>query len=206
MFNLSKDAPVFNLTKEVPSISQFLVCGCSWKTKNNRDVDLDLSVVVVDKNDNKLEVAYYGNSKQDLLQGSLFHFGDDLTGSNAQTDTDNEQVRILLDKMPANAKSVFIMAGLYSGQMNDVTECSVCIRDSSDEKILNSTAESLSSGGVMFAKIVKNDDGEWDIERLDWPLLNGLASNVMPYIKGNGVNSDAPEPEKKKGFFGRLFS
>jgi len=209
-FNLSKDQPVFDLTKAAPSTTQLLVAGCSWKTKmSSSGVDIDLSVIACDARDNKVEIAYFGNCRKDLLGGALFHFGDDLTGSDAQTDTDNEQVRIHLDKMPANVVALYVMASLYSGSMNQISSCNVCIRDSTNAKVINADMDSLSSRAVMLAKIVR-DNNEWKVELIDGGMDTPTASGALPYIKGSKTYiqpGDIPgETEEKKGFFSRMFS
>jgi len=210
-FDLSKDTPVFNLTKEAPSTNTLLTAGCSWGTKMSTfgGVDIDLSVIACDARNKKIEIAYFGNCRKDLLGGALFHFGDDLTGSDAKTDTDNEQVRMHLDRMPAEVHVLYVMASLYSGNMNQVSSCNVCIRDSTNAKVVNADMDSLSSRAVMLAKIVR-DNGDWKVELIDGGMDTPTASGALPYIDGNKsyiMPGDIPgETEEKKGFFSRLFS
>ena len=208
LFNLSKEEPVFDLTKAAPDLLVEVIVGCSWKTKKNFDVDIDVSAIAYDKEGRSVGHAYHGNKRQWLMQSSMFHMGDDLTGSDAKTDMDNEQIILKLNNMPSNVKSVFLMGNVYDSNKDKVKSWNMCLRDKSGKKILNANVGKAGIKGVVFAVLIKDDAGVWTFERVDVEVNARGYSETMKYIDaknlkvhGAVVVADAP----KKGLFGRLF-
>lgn len=115
-------------------LSDFCV-GCNWGAivtkggflglgKKVHDVDLDLSVVVLDANGRLLDYIYSPLYRQDLLaqfglapgklktnDGALRHTGDDLTGDTDGDDgLDNEIITVNLDRVnPAAEQIIFFL-------------------------------------------------------------------------------------------------
>ena len=204
IFNLSKDNPTFDLSKDSPNAISEMVCGLGWKTKMGRDVDLDLSVIVVDAASKVVETASFSNAKRNLLGGAMYHFGDDLTGSNAQTDMDNEQVRLKLSDMPPSVTAVWVMGSVYSGDLKNVKSCYVCVRGSDTQKLVNADMSDMSGTAIMLAKIVRDGNG-WKVERVDGAMNARTASSAVGYINGEKSfgSSDGNQTERR-GFFSRL--
>lgn len=222
IFNLSKDNPTFDLSKD-SGLTDTMIAGLSWKTKGFSDLDLDLSVVAADADGNKVETASFKNARRDLLSGAMYHFGDDLTGSDAQTDVDNEQVRLRLDKMPPNVHAVWVMGAVYSGSLSFLKECSISIRDGDQNKVLSGTMEHLDSKAIMLARIVRSGS-DWKVERIDGAMNARTVSEALPYIYANKSFSDSTahsefssidqdtrselssiDQEPKRSWLGRLF-
>lgn len=224
IFNLSKESPVFDLSKDADaSILEDLILGCGWKCKGFTDVDVDLSAILYDKDGTHVETVYYGNKELWLLNNSIFHCGDDLTGSDAQTYVDNEQIKVKLANMPSNVASIFVTANVYNGNLKDLESCYVCIRDVNQNKILNSDMSNLKEKGVVLAAIVK-EGANWSIARIDTPVDAFSGSTTMKFIDastfnvGSSVASSARriasgqlaglsnrQSEERPGFFSRLF-
>lgn len=224
IFNLNKDAPIFNLSKDADaSVLNDLILGCGWKCKGFKDVDVDLSALVYDKEGNHVETVYFGNKKRWLVSGSFYHCGDDLTGSNAQTDIDNEQIKVKLSYLPQNIGSVYVVANVYSGNLKDLKSCYVCIRDKEQNLLLNSSMDNLTDMGVVLAAIVRGPDG-WEIHRIDVGVNASTGSATRKFINAKTMNIDTEnsfrritnsqlsnlngnvaEIERRSGFFARLF-
>lgn len=225
IFNLSKSEPVFNLSKDAPNLLTEIVVGCSWKTKMNFDVDIDVSAIAYDAEGYEVEHAYHGNKNRWLMNSSMYHMGDDLTGSDAKTDVDNEQIILKLSKMPSNVKSVYLMGNVYDNNKSKVKSWNMCLRDTDGNKVLNADVGKAGIKGVVFAVLIRDDSGAWTFEHVDVEVNAGGYAATMKYIdaKNLTVSGSAPAqsrrnassqlstlsnnstPEERPGFFGRLF-
>ncbi|MFY4775281.1 TerD family protein [Metabacillus sp. RGM 3146] len=75
------------------------------------NVDCDASVLMLDENDRLLDkksVIYFGNLQSHC--GSVRHSGDNLTG---QGEGDDEQIRVDLQKVPANVHKLVFVVNIY---------------------------------------------------------------------------------------------
>lgn len=124
-----------NLEKQTGSkLSRFCV-GCNWGAisksrrglmgllgkKENTDVDLDLSCILLDANGNLTDYVYSPDYRQDFLQshnrgpgklqsqdGALRHSGDDRKGDQGGDDgLDNEIITVDLDKINPAVTQIF---------------------------------------------------------------------------------------------------
>jgi len=182
VFNLTKDEPIFNLSKDKLSISKILFCGCGWKTKGYSSVDVDLSILAVNSINEIVSTCSFQNKKR-LISKCMYHFGDDLTGNDHKTDIDNEQVQLDLGNAPLNISAFYIMAGVYSGSLKDIESMYGCIRNSDQVKEVNANMTNMSDKGIMLAKVYR-DDNDWKIERIDKPINTGRVYEAAPYING----------------------
>jgi len=213
IFNLNKEKPVFNLSKENPNILDILYCGCGWKTKGYSSVDVDLSVIAVDSMNKKVETCSF-NNKNRLIANCMYHFGDDLTGSDHKTDSDNEQVKIILKDAPSSISAFYVMAGVYSGSLKDIKSIYSCIRNKDQVKEINADMTNMSDKGVMLAKIYR-DNNDWKIELIDKPINTGKVFEAIPYVNGTLqygqslfgrriTSEDRISTESSGGFFGAV--
>ena len=75
-----------------------------------KDVDLDSSILVYDKNKKLIDKLYFGCKK---LPG-LTHYGDDLVGTAGIKETDNETIRIDFDDLPKEYEYLVVILNSYS--------------------------------------------------------------------------------------------
>lgn len=214
LFNLNKDEPVFDLSKEAPNLLEEVIVGCSWKTKNNVNVDIDVSAVAYNEDGSKLGHAYYGNCNQWLLNGSIYHKGDDLTGSDAKSDVDNEQIIIKLSKVPSGVKSIYLMGNVYDRNKDEVKSWNMCLRDASGVKVLNADVGRAGVKGVVFAVLIRDGAGAWTFEHVNVEVNAGGYKATMAFIDAKNLKvrgsvikaSIAPVADEtpKKGFLSRL--
>jgi len=208
VFSLSKDS-TFDLTKA--ELNGDLYVGASWKNKGRHDTDVDLSALVFDDQGRVLETVSFQNKCRWLLGNSFYHFGDDLTGNDAKTDADNEQIRVQLDNLPSNASSVFLIGSLYSGSLSNLTSCDLSIRKTqTGPKVVSASMVGLTGRGMIFGQI-KNEGGAWNIKNLsvqhDGATASQFVSKCKQIIDGRSTaTTTLPTPASPKlGFFKRLF-
>ena len=101
-----------NLKKEAPNLRRVLI-GLGWDPVKSlfslSEMDIDASVICIDENGRCESVVYYGNLNHH--SGSIKHYGDNLTG---EGDGDDEQIEIVLDKVPIYIKKLAIIINIYS--------------------------------------------------------------------------------------------
>ena len=128
--NLQKGQKI-DLRKESGEKLQNFCIGVNWGAietkalfglmKNKQDVDLDLSCVLIDDNNNVCDHLYsplyniqilqqFGlpKGKLDSNDGALHHTGDDLQGDKGGDDgLDNEIITVNLDRVAPNVSKIF---------------------------------------------------------------------------------------------------
>ena len=203
VFNLGKD-DIFSLSKS--SLSQEMYLGCSWQNRSSRSTDIDLSAIMLDGLGGSSTICSYKNAGEWVGGRSMFHYGDDMSGDDAKTDADNEQIRICLNEVPANITHIFVVASLYSGSMSNLKSCNVSIRKSrSGPKEVDACMSNLTEGGMILAMIIRNDNG-WVIERLSVPHSGKVAFDFVTKCK-RIMNGDFSKPViigSEAGFLKRL--
>lgn len=80
--------------------------GLSWDVERGQKVDLDSTVVAVDRLGNVMmrETVYYGNFANS--NGSIHHSGDETTG---ETVGDDEKILLELDRVPSQVLALYIL-------------------------------------------------------------------------------------------------
>lgn len=116
--NLQKGQKV-DLTKGNAGLN-LLIVGLGWdevtqKSKGffsakPQDIDCDASAIMLTngKLGDKSNIVYFGNLTHNT--GSVIHQGDNLTGAG---DGDDEQIKIILDKVPQSCDKIVIVVNIY---------------------------------------------------------------------------------------------
>jgi stress response protein SCP2 len=194
IFDLTKDV-TFDLDKD-DALTKEMVLGLSWSD----NADVDLSSALVDNNGKIVATASYTNKKR-WINGCMYHHGDDLTGSNAQTDTDNEQISLKLSEVPAIVKYIYVTGNVFSGSIKGAT---VCIRATTNGPALVKSCMGNKNSGLVLARIVR-DGLDWKIEKLDLPGSGSTISSLFNIITSHATGRRIPVPEKK-GFLSKVAS
>lgn len=111
--SLSKGGNV-SLSKESPGLDEIMI-GLGWDVRatDGQDFDLDASAFVL-KADGKVradnDFCFYNNKD---VGGAVIHQGDNRTG---EGDGDDEQVKIILSKIPAEIDKVAIAVTIHEGE------------------------------------------------------------------------------------------
>lgn len=79
---------------------------------SREDVDLDSSILMYNSNKSLIETVYFG--KKTSIDRSIFHYGDDTTGSNKKGKKDNEVIRINLKEVNSNCNYIVVILNSYT--------------------------------------------------------------------------------------------
>ena len=82
--------------------------GLGWDFTANNVFDLDASVTAFDENNEPIESIYFGHLKG--LNGSVKHYGDNLTGKG---EGDDEVIKIELNRVPKKVSSLAVTINSY---------------------------------------------------------------------------------------------
>lgn len=132
---------------------------------SGEDVDLDATVLAFDKNDNCVYECSY-RSKNIVFAHSA---GDDTTGNDKKTESDNEQIKIYLNKVPSNVERICLIMNIYNAynknqnlSMINKAYCNVY-----DDKMNVIAQYQLDESygrntGILVGELVKDSDGKFN--------------------------------------------
>jgi tellurium resistance protein TerD len=188
---LSKGGSV-SLTKEAgPRGLTSLTVGLGWDagTPGGAPFDLDASALVVDANRRVLsdEHFVYYNNLQSPERG-VTHAGDNLDG---QGDGDDEQLRIELLDLQANAQSIVFVVSIHEadarGQsFGQVSNAFIRVVNNLDQQELarfDLSDGASSEKAIVFGEVYR-DGGEWKFRALG----DGHAAGFLGILRDYGVN------------------
>ncbi|MEU7005785.1 TerD family protein [Streptomyces sp. NPDC046332] len=159
--NLQKNQTVSLVKGGRPLLSQVKM-GLGWEPAyRGKDIDLDASVIAYGPQRNHLDSCYFG--KLSILNGSIKHSGDNLTGEGAG---DDEVIVVDLGRLPADTTGLVFTVNSFSGQKFTEVAKAYCrlIDAATGEELVRfdlTTAEPQT--GVMMAKLIKQFSGEWEM-------------------------------------------
>ncbi|MFE2009480.1 TerD family protein [Streptomyces sp. NPDC059491] len=159
--SLQKNQTVSLVKGGRPLLSQVKM-GLGWEPAyRGKDIDLDASVIAYGPQRNHLDSCYFG--KLSILNGSIKHSGDNLTGEGAG---DDEVIVVDLGRLPADATGLVFTVNSFSGQKFTEVAKAYCrlIDAATGEELVRfdlTTAEPQT--GVMMAKLIKQFSGEWEM-------------------------------------------
>ncbi|MEU6622363.1 TerD family protein [Streptomyces litmocidini] len=159
--SLQKNQTVSLVKGGRPLLSQVRM-GLGWEPAyRGKDIDLDASVIAYGPQRNHLDSCYFG--KLSILNGSIKHSGDNLTGEGAG---DDEVITVDLGRLPADATGLVFTVNSFSGQKFTEVAKAYCrlIDGTTGEELVRfdlTTAEPQT--GVMMAKLIKQFSGEWEM-------------------------------------------
>ncbi|WP_432120252.1 TerD family protein [Streptomyces sp. S1] len=159
--NLQKNQTVSLVKGGRPLLSQVKM-GLGWEPAyRGKDIDLDASVIAYGPQRNHLDSCYFG--KLTILNGSVKHSGDNLTGEGAG---DDEVIVVDLGRLPAEVSGLVFTVNSFSGQKFTEVAKAYCrlIDAATGEELVRfdlTTAEPQT--GVMMAKLIKQFSGEWEM-------------------------------------------
>ena len=106
---------------------------------NTKDVDLDASAAVFDKDNKLIDIIFFG--KLVSQDGAIEHSGDDLTGSSGQNNMDNEIIAVDLDKLSYNTdKIVFFLNSFNQVDFETMPYASIRIYEGTPNRVNNVVA------------------------------------------------------------------
>ncbi|MFE5856384.1 TerD family protein [Streptomyces sp. NPDC056500] len=159
--NLQKNQTVSLVKGGRPLLSQVKM-GLGWEPAyRSKDIDLDASVIAYGPTRNHLDSCYFG--KLTILQGSIRHSGDNLTGEGAG---DDEVITVDLGRLPADVTGLVFTVNSFSGQkFTEVAKAYCRLMDAAtgEELVRFDLTSAEPQTGVMMAKLIKQFSGEWEM-------------------------------------------
>ncbi|MFE7135634.1 TerD family protein [Streptomyces sp. NPDC057638] len=159
--SLQKNQTVSLVKGGRPLLSQVKM-GLGWEPAyRSKDIDLDASVIAYGPQRNHLDSCYFG--KLQILNGSIRHSGDNLTGEGAG---DDEVITVDLGRLPAEATGLVFTVNSFSGQkFTEVAKAYCRLMDAAtgEELVRFDLTSAEPQTGVMMAKLIKQFSGEWEM-------------------------------------------
>jgi tellurium resistance protein TerZ len=176
-----------SLSKEAPGLAK--VCmGLGWDPVKKKSgffgrlmgggsdsIDLDASCLVFDTGKKLLDTVWFRQLRS--KDGSIQHTGDNLTGDG---DGDDEQIRVDLSRLPANATALVFTVNSFRGQTFNEVDNAVCrIVDETSNKELARYALNQQGNhtGVIMA-VVSRENGAWHMKAIG-AAMNGREASDM---------------------------
>jgi tellurium resistance protein TerD len=186
--SLSKGGNV-SLSKESPGLDEIIV-GLGWDVRatDGQDFDLDASAFLL-KGDGKVrsdgDFCFYNNKD---VGGAVIHQGDNRTG---EGDGDDEQIKIVLSKTPAEVEKVAVAVTIHDGEsrgqsFGQVSNAFIRIVDAKTgtEIVRYDLSEDASVETAMILGEVYRNAGEWKFRAVGQGFKGGLG----PLATHLGVN------------------
>lgn len=186
--SLSKGGNV-SLSKEAPGLDAIMV-GLGWDVRatDGKDFDLDASAFLL-KADGKVradsDFCFYNNKD---IGGAVIHQGDNRTG---EGEGDDEQIKIVLSKVPAEVEKIAIAVTIHDGEANgqsfgQVSNAFIRIvnEQGGSEIVRYDLSEDASVETAMILGEVYRNAGEWKFRAVGQGFKGGLG----PLAKNYGVD------------------
>ncbi|MBA9006852.1 MULTISPECIES: TerD family protein [Thermomonospora] len=187
--SLSKGGNV-SLTKQAPGLTAVIV-GLGWdvRTTTGTDFDLDASAIVLDAGGKVLSdqhFVFFNNLR--TPDGTVEHSGDNLTGAG---EGDDEQIRVNLAGMPAEAQRVAFAVSIYEadqrgqnfGQVRNAFIRVVNQADGNELARYDLSEDASTETAMVFGELYRNG-AEWKFRAVGQGYASGLAGIAMDF----GVN------------------
>ena len=187
--SLSKGGNV-SLTKEAPGLTAVTV-GLGWdvRTTTGTDFDLDASAIVVGADGRVLSdkhFVFFNNLTSP--DGTVEHTGDNLTG---EGEGDDEQVKINLAGLGADADKIVFMVSIYQGDersqsFGQVRNAFIRVVNAADSKELaryDLSEDASTETAMVFGEVYRNG-ADWKFRAVGQGYASGLSGIARDY----GVN------------------
>ncbi len=190
--NLQKGQKI-SLSKESGGTLSKVVMGLGWDAKkttggklkglfgggSSDSIDLDASCVLFDDQNKVVDTIYFGQLKS--RDGSIAHTGDNRSGAG---DGDDEQIKVDLDKVPANVKSLVFTVNSFSGQTFDEVENAYCriVDSSNNAEVARYTLSSQGSHTAQIMAKLYRHSGEWKMHAIGENGVGRTIDALLPQI------------------------
>jgi tellurium resistance protein TerD len=188
--NLTKGGNV-SLTKQAPGLTAVVV-GLGWdaRTTDGQAFDLDASAIVCNAEGKVLSdkhFIFFNNLTSP--EGAVQHTGDNLTGEGGG---DDEQVKVNLAGLPAEADKVVFPVSIYEGDtagqtFGQVRNAFIRVVNQADDAELaryDLSEDASTETAMVFGELYRNGD-EWKFRAVGQGYSAGLAGIARDF----GVNA-----------------
>ena len=214
--NLQKGQKI-DLRKDTGERLQSFCVGANWGAienkslfgliKNTKNVDLDLSCIVIDENNNFCDHLYsplysesvlrklgFPKGKLTTLDGSLHHTGDDLEGDKGGDDElDNEIITVDLNKVAKKVSKIFFfLNNVGSEDFSQIPYAKIRMFEGTPDRVrsvfasYNVSAEPSFAGkrALILGKLYKRND-EWKFDAIGDPTDDKFFTQTIQRILRN---------------------
>merc|ERR1712241_1236219 len=155
-----------------------VVAGLGWDTSSD-DVDLDVSVVLMDQGGGHVETVFFGN----LEYAGVTHSGDNLTGEGSG---DDETITLELDKIPSSVRQLIFIINIYTNgkSFSDVANpyCRVVSSDG-EEFCRYQLSEAGSEQALLAARLFWDASSKrWSFQAAGMPCSGKTWKDSMPVV------------------------
>lgn len=149
-----------------------------------KPVDLDLSLVLCDKNKQIIDIVYFGKKEAP----GVFHSGDDLTGDTSGDDgLDNEIISIDLSRVSQNVEQmVFVLNSYNIIEFDKIPFVSIRLYEGTPQRVnrvfatfnLTNDHSFAYKFSVILAKLYKKD-GNWKFSAIGEPSRDARLEEIL---------------------------
>ncbi len=175
-----------DLTKNNSTLKKILI-GLGWNVSNaENNFDLDAAAFLIQSNNkvgNDEDFIFYGNLKH--KSGAVEHMGDNLTG---EGDGDDEQIKIDLEKIPANIEKIAFTVTIYDAERRNqnfgkVSNAYIRVVDAvtQQELIRYNLGEDFSVETAVVVGEIYRYKGEWKFNAVGSGFKGGLEALCKNY-------------------------
>lgn len=178
-----------SLNKESGSTLSKIVMGLGWDAVKKKgffgfgggstEIDLDASCLMFDEAGALVDAVWFRQLRS--KDGSIQHTGDNRTG---EGDGDDEQIKVDLDRVPANVKSLVFTVNSFTGQNFSQVENAYCrILDGANNKEV--ARYDLSVQGAHNAQVMAKlyrHSGEWKMHAIGENGSGRTFDELLPKI------------------------
>jgi len=155
-----------------------IITGLGWDIDDG-DVDLDVSVVLLDQGGGHIETVFFGN----LEYTGIKHSGDNLTG---EGDGDDETVTLELDRLPSNIQQAIFVINIFTHGKTfaEVANpyCRVISKDG-EEFCRYQLSEAGNEQGLVVARLFWDAGGRrWSFQAAGIPCRGKTWKDSMPTV------------------------
>lgn len=147
------------------------------ETIDNRNIDLD-SAIILYKGNTYVDTCFYGNKRIYLDNKKIIHhYGDDTTGRNKATKTDNEQIEVFLSDIDTNkVDTLYLIMNVFSHDvtLDQVRDAYTTVYDNEGAKIAtyNLSDDYTNKNGVIVGKVIYDKSEGWKF------IADGEGANI----------------------------
>jgi tellurium resistance protein TerZ len=186
--NLQKGQKI-SLDKEAGGALARVTMGLGWDAikkggifgfgAKTESVDLDASCVMFDEQNRPVDVVWFRQLKSQ--DGSIVHTGDNRTGAG---EGDDEQIIVLLSRVPGNVKSLVFTVNSFTGQTFAQVENAYCrvVNAANNQEVAR---YDLSVQGAHTAQIMAKlyrHGGEWKMHAIGENGRGRTFDELLPQI------------------------
>ncbi|MBT2417714.1 TerD family protein [Streptomyces sp. ISL-22] len=177
--SLQKNQTVSLVKGGRPLLSQVKM-GLGWEPAyRGKDIDLDASVIAYGPQRNHIDSCYFG--KLQIVNGSIRHSGDNLTGEGGG---DDEVITVDLGRLPQDVTGLVFTVNSFSGQkFTEVAKayCRLMDATTGEELVRFDLTSAEPQTGVMMAKLIRQFSGEWEMTAMgDFVKARTVRNMVKP--------------------------